>query len=335
MSVLKNKLKAQLVGARNRVPMVWEMLAVKQLRYKFLALKNGVTLNKLSKRNVFNLRRDIHRIEKGLSYPSYKKIFAADYILNTVNNFNICLEDGLLDESTKSWAYSVLKLYFEVISEFSDYPNVESAKALFQKISNGIEILKETPYPSSSRPISNITYDELLNLSIRRRSVRYFTEKEVSIDVVRKAYDIAKYAPSACNRQAFQFLFYNDPEIVKKLSAVPGGVSGYELPSVVVVVGRYDGYFDIRDINAPIIDSSLAIMSFLYAAETLGLGTVCINWPNLLDREEKIRKIINIESSEVVVMLIGLGYPLDTGKVPFSGKRPSDYVVIENGRLKK
>jgi len=334
MSTLKNNLKTRLVEVKNRVPMLWEVLAVKQLKYKFLALKNGVTANKLSKKNIFNLRRDVHRIEKGLSYPSYKNVFATDYILNTLKNFSSCLEDEILDVSTKSWAYSVIKLYFEVVDDKPDFPQIQSARSIFGKISNGINVQNETPYPSSLRPTSKITYDELLNLSIRRRSVRYFVDKEVSVDVVRKAYDIAKYAPSACNRQAFQFLFYNDPEIVAKLSAVPGGVSGYSLPAVIVVVGRYDGYFDIRDINAPIIDSSLAIMSFLYAAETLGLGTVCINWPNLVDREEKIRNIIDIKSSEVVVMLIGVGYPLEAGKIPFSGKRPSTDVVIANGRIK-
>ena len=171
-------------------------------------------------------------------------------------------------------------------------------------------------------------------MAIRRRSVRYYLDKKVEPEIIKKAYEIAKYSPSACNRQSFDFLFYNQKEIVDKLSSIPGGVSGYTLPSVIVVIGNYSGYFDERDINAPIIDSSLSIMSFLFALETLGLSSVCINWPNLPDREKKIRKILALNKYDSVVMMIGVGYPDDKGKIPYSAKRNTEVAVQVNKKIK-
>ncbi len=330
---MKHKLKRAVIRFQEHIPGFWEYSAIKQLKFKFAALKSGINENRLSRTNLFNLRRNIHRLEKGLSYPTAKPVFATDYIAQTVDNFCLSLKNGAMDENTRNWAFSVLNLYFSVVDE-TQSSVVSHAKAQFNEAVRELPPPNDIPYPSSLRPLSSITYEELLNLSLRRRSIRYFTDEPASLAIVRKAYDIAKYAPSACNRQAFQFLFFDEPETVKKLSAIPGGVAGYDVPSIIVVVGRYDGYFDIRDINAPVIDSSLAIMSFLYAAETLGLGTVCINWPNLIDREQKIRKIIDLHPAEFVVMMIGVGYPLDHGKVPFSGKRPSNQVVLGNDRVK-
>lgn len=311
---------------------IWQFKTLYQLRYKFAALKHGIELNTSGRTTVFNLRRNIHRLEKGLSYPIAKEIFAEDYIGETISSLKSSISNNSIDEDSLRWATSVLRLYFDTV-KLND--KLTYFKKDFEQIPLSPTHTMSVPYVSSLRPQAAVSYNDLLQLSLRRRSIRYFQDQPVDIETVRKAYDIAKYAPSACNRQAFQFLFFNDKKIVDELSRIPGGVAGYSLPSIIVVLGRYDGYFDVRDINAPIIDSCLSIMSFLYAAETLGIGTVCINWPNLPDREAKLRQVLNIEKSEIVVMMIGLGYPLEDGKVPFSAKRPNDSTLLFNERLKK
>jgi len=270
-------------------------------------------------------------LEKGLSYSTLKGVFAEDYIDETVRFFHKSVSSNLIDEDTQKWAVSVLSLYF---SSVKLNEKLSLIKEKFEAVPVGFPCDTYVPYLSSTRPSLSVTYDDLLQLSIRRRSVRYFSDMPVRIEDVRKAYEVAKYAPSACNRQAFQFLFFDDKAIVDQLSNIPGGVSGYTLPSIMIVLGRYDGYFDVRDINAPVIDSSLSIMSFLYAAETIGLGSVCINWPNLPDREAKLRKLLSIQPSEFVVMMIGLGYPLNEGKIPYSAKRPNNSALLFNQRIK-
>lgn len=310
---------------------LWYANSLQQLRYKFDALRNGIQLNTSSEIVLYNLRRNIHRLEKGLSYQQVKEVFAEDYILETV----VYLEQGKqhkqLDEDTIKWAEAILELYFGTVKETA---KTATAKKKFENIKSDEIDSFLVPYPSHKRPKSTITFEELHNLSVQRRSVRYYKNQKVEIEIIRKAYEIAKFAPSACNRQAFSFLFYNDDETVNKLSDIPGGVAGYSLPAVIVVVGKYEGYFDVRDVNAPIIDASLSAMSFLYAAETLGLGTVCINWPNLPDREEKIRKLIDIKPSEFVIMMIGVGYPEDSGKIPYSSKQMNNSVLLYNERIK-
>jgi nitroreductase len=174
----------------------------------------------------------------------------------------------------------------------------------------------------------------LYQLALRRRSVRFYLHKKVEPHLIQEAMKIAALSPSACNRQAFKFLFFNEENIVEKISNVPLGIQGYKLPSIIVVTGSYRGYFDERDINAPIIDSSLAVMSFLFALETLNLSSVCINWANLIEKEQKIREIIELDKDEFIVMFIGVGYPSPEGKIPYSAKKEVKDLLLVNQRIK-
>lgn len=315
---------------KNRL--VWAVYIVTtRLKYKFNALYSGIELNRNSDANLFNFRRNIHRLEKGLSYQEIKNVFAEDYILETVNYLKASKKQGILDANTLAWGEAVLELYFKVC-QHSD--TVAAAYKIYQSLKPENSHPDWVPYTSQTRPDLTVQYDAYYQLALRRRSVRFYLDRKVEPEMVEKAMKAAALSPSACNRQAFRFLFFNEPELVYQISQVPGGVAGYTVPSIVVVVGSYQGYFDERDINAPIIDSSLAAMAFVFALETLGLSSVCINWPNLPDREEKIRQLIYLEEDEFVVMLIGIGYPHPEGKIPFSAKRDIKDMILINQRVK-
>jgi nitroreductase len=330
------KIKNKIRNLRHRIKSsrpLWLRDTVKnKLVYKFDALYWGIKINKQEKVSLHNFRRNIHRIEKGLSYKKTKEAFAEDYIAETVNYLKNNDGSEYLDSETVSWGVAVLHKYFKVCTHTE---RIGQAYTIFNQLSLDNISPDSIPYTEMQRPKLSVDYDALYQLALRRRSVRYFTNQKVELSVVEKAMAVARMGPSSCNRQSFRFLFYNEPELVKKLSAIPGGVRGYELPNIIVMIGRYRGYFDERDINAPLIDASLAAMGFLFAAETLGLGTVCINWPNVPVREQKIREVIHLEKDEFVIMLIGLGYPDPEGKIPYSGKKCMTDLFSVNDRIKK
>jgi nitroreductase len=105
------------------------------------------------------------------------------------------------------------------------------------------------------------------------------------------------------------------------------GTSGYahNIPAVIVVVGQMRNFFDERDRHLIYIDSALAAMSFAFAAETLGLSTCLINWPDLESKEHEMAGLIGLEADERPIMLIAVGYPDPEASVPASVKRtPSE-----------
>ena len=304
---------------KRRFRLIWVFsLVATTLRYRISALYNGLLLNSASAFEIHNLRRNTHRIEKGLAHPNPRKVFGRAYIQETVDLFRAAYDCPSSDRGTIEWSDAVLAKYFLHCEHEAE---IAVAHAKFKAVGAPNAKPGNVPYVITRRPETDVTYDGLLNLSRRRTSVRKYQEKKVSRELISRALDIALQAPSACNRQAFRFRFYNDIELAHKISQVPGGVSGYLVPSIVVLTGRYCAYFEERDFNAPVIDASLVAMGFMLALETLALSSVCINWPNLVDREKQLRTLIDLDKDEFVVMMIGVGYPADDVCVPYSQKK--------------
>jgi nitroreductase len=258
-------------------------------------------------------------------------VFAQKYILSTVHLLRKGELNNTFENSTKYWGRAVLEHYFQHCEHVDE---IEQAYQIFRHLSTPNTCPDWIPYQESQRPALTITCDQLYQLALRRRSVRHYLDKPVEAELIEQAMTIAALSPSACNRQSFKFLFFNDKAFVKQLSEIPGGIAGYEVPSIVVVVGSYRGYFNERDVNVPVIDAMLAAMAFLFALESLNLSSVCINWPSLREPERKIRKLIDLKDDEFVIMLIGVGYSSPEGRIPFSAKRPTSELLLINQRIK-
>lgn len=336
---LKSKVKQQLLIMKSLVKLIrrkqlgWLVYTVEnRLQYRLNALQVGIRMNRSGQADLFNLRRNIHRLEKGLSHITQKDYFAEAYIIETVNYLEKLLLLNPEDNNLLFWSVAVLENYFAVTSHT---PAIKAAHERFLKIKLANQHPDWHPYSAANRPALTVNYDDFLQLGLRRRSVRNYLDRPVGFEEVKKAMEIAALAPSACNRQPFHFLFYNEQEIVRQIAAIPGGAAGFNLPGVVIVIGRYRAYFDERDAAVPVIDASLSVMSFLFACETLGLSSVCINWPNLPDRDRRIRRLIQLGDDEFVVMLIGVGYADPIGKIPFSAKHDVNTLISCNERIRE
>lgn len=289
------------------------------------------------------LRRSIHRIEKGLSMRPLRSRFAESYILDAVEQYERCLRageqsQGGADEQELRWARDVLYRYFQTI-ELT--PTTERAHTLFNRLGRPAGQTEEhAPYPADSRPNCPIAHDEFHQLCLRRRSIRWFLEKTVPRPLIDQALGSAGLAPTACNRQPYEFLIYDEPELVKRVASVPFGTKGYaqQIPALAVVVGNLDNYASPRDRHAIYIDSSLAAMSFLLALETLGLSSTAINWPDFEPLELRMQRLLGLEPSQRVIMLVAIGYADPEGLVPYSGKKSLDFFRSFNrqqGKLAK
>lgn len=280
------------------------------------------------------LRRNIHRLEKGLLMRPRRGIFALDYIEETAEAYALRLRatkerNGTVDDGELAWAHDVLATYFQVVD---DHTVVNRARQAFQgedrKIqSNTLELERgangrRIPYHRISND-APLDYEALKALSMRRRSVRWFSEEVVPRESIDKAISIAIQAPSACNRQPFEFRIFDDREWVQKIAGLPMGTTGYahNIPVIVVLIGRLRAYFSERDRHVVYIDASLAAMSFMLALETLGLSSCPINWPDIEHREQAMEEVLNLDPDERPIMLLAVGFPDEKGKVAYSQKK--------------
>lgn len=273
---------------------------------------------------VYTLRRNTHRIEKGLIMRPRRSTFALGYIDETVSVYTAIV--GNSEAASKNiklveWANDVLTHYFTVVSEDD---KIVSARRLFEMVDNPKPANEpKIPYVRDLAEMPAISIEQLEALAIRRRSCRWFLQKPVPRALIDKAVKVACFAPSACNRQPFEFLFFDDLELVSKVAALPGGTVGFSqnFPCVMVIVGDFSAFPFDRDRHVPYIDASLAAMGLQFALEVQGISSCCINWPDVADKEKAVSELLSLRRDQRVIMMMAVGYPDQTAMVPYSQKK--------------
>lgn len=282
------------------------------------------------------LRRNVHRIEKGLVSRPPRDVFAAAYIEETVREFAAQLKakGGRVPPTGEvRWAHDVLGAYF---ARVSPSPAVDRARGVFERaLEHAAVAPRATPAVPAPRNLEvppPVSYDAFLALSERRRSVRWFDGRPVPRDAIERAVLAARLAPSACNRLPYRFEAFDAPDLVARVATLPGGTTGFaqNFPTIVVLVGELGSFATERDRHLIYIDGSLAAMAFMYAAETQGLSTCAINWPDIAVKDAALASVLGLAASERAVMMIAVGYPDPTGLVPSSEKRDLDGLLQFN-----
>ncbi|MFA5670065.1 MAG: nitroreductase family protein [Balneolaceae bacterium] len=286
------------------------------------------------KGNNYQLVRNIHRIEKGLLMRPRRPVFAKSYIAETIELFEVEWINSVNSNIQIQWFHDVLNEYFkncasdEIIDKQADK---------FYSLLNGRQFIPneehfKKPYRRETVEKTDISFDELYQLTRQRRSVRWFSDKDVSRELIDKAILAANQSPSACNRQPFEYRIIDEPELLSKVVNVPMGTRGYaeNIPVMIVCVGNLDAYFSERDRHLIYIDASLANMSLMLALETLGLSSCPINWPDIEAKEKEMAKLLGLGMHQRPIMCIGLGYADPKGKIAFSEKRGLESIRTYN-----
>lgn len=293
-------------------------------------LRYNESLNDIKNSSVL-LRRNTHRLEKGLIMQPRKAVFAEAYIEETVTCFTKCLQSGTVAGNELKWAQDVLTEYFSVV-DIQQSQVIAAAKLHFQHLPLAAESRTEfIPYQFSERHVSNVNKEQLYQLFKQRRSVRWYEQKTVPMHLIEQGVEMALQAPSACNRQPFQFYTFTSPKRASEIAAIPMGTKGFSenIQSLIVIVGDLSAYPKERDRHVIYIDGGLVAMQLMLAFETLGLSTCPINWPDMEAYEKKMALELALEPFQRPIMLMAIGYGEQSGKIPYSQKKSAQQVIKE------
>ena len=274
------------------------------------------------------LRRNIHRIEKGLTSRAMRPRFGESYIGETVLEFKT--KATKLDDLERNWALAVLQEYFNNVSES---PRISAARKAFLEESfsdSELEDLSDyAPFLRSNE--GKVSFEDFAALAAQRRSVRWFLEKPVDRGLFESAISVALNSPSSCNRLPFRVIAAFGRDESSRLVGLPFGSAGFsdQVPLGIAIVGDFSNYFSARDRHGPYIDSSLFAMSLTYALETMGLGSVILNWPEVAAQDFVARKKLGLKAHERVMFMMAIGYPDRARPVPRSAKKTAQLVISE------
>lgn len=165
-----------------------------------------------------------------------------------------------------------------------------------------------------------------LSLCEKRRSVRDYSEKEVTKEVLLQILEAGRLAPSAVNYQPWRFLVVSsDTKMAALHESYPREWFSKVRQCIVVCADTEAAWVRKKDSkNHADIDASIAIDHMTLEAADLGVGTC---WICNFD-PEKCREALALTSNLEPIAIISLGYPNDEEiwKIPKKRKELDEIV---------
>uniref|UniRef100_UPI00404782B7 nitroreductase family protein n=1 Tax=Mariniflexile sp. TaxID=1979402 RepID=UPI00404782B7 len=295
-----------------------------KLFYKY-SFKNNLFKSKESE--IAFLTKQYHIVEKGLALPNPRLGFGKEkinllvdktkkyYEKNGEDTLVISIKNCLSEyiEFNKNNNVKIEGEYFKSITEFVDR-NINQNEG-------GTILINKHDFQNNA----NINFEKFVK---SRFSVRDFDKKDVDLEVIKKAVNIAKYAPSVCNRQSWRAHVFTRNEDILPLLKIQGGNNGFtDSINKLIIVTADTKAFTTLESNQFYIDGGLFSMNLVLSLHSQGIGACCLNTCFPYTSERKVKKIGNIPENEKVIMMIGIGLLKDTYKVAISKKKDLSEII--------
>jgi len=150
---------------------------------------------------------------------------------------------------------------------------------------------------------------------LNRRSIRKYSDKIISQDMIKLFLKAGFCAPSAGNQQPWHFMIIDNKELLLEIEKFHAHASMLkDADKAILVCGdlnleKFVGYW--------MLDCSAATENILIAAHSQGVGACWLGIYPKEDRIIKTKKLLNLPENIIPLSLIALGYPGEN-------KSPSD-----------
>ncbi len=341
---LKNNLKRAL----QKSPLIWgayyrtktEILRVVKLRYYLYDISQNYKAMHWSvaktKRSIISseLLFQYHKLEKGLVMPGPKRLFGLAPARATMALISKWQRTEVVDEKDSIFrgAIGTLQSYCDRIVDF----NLDENNVITDELSNFLathtceRTAYSTPCKITQLEAAEANYSEQFSLLMNaRRSVRNFSDEPVASDVLENVVRISQLSPSACNRQPVKVTIVNDPEMkIKLLSHQNGNMGfGHLAPHIAVISTDASCFFGATERHEPYVDGGLFSMSFILALKSHNISSCCLNWCVKPKTDKAAHKLLGLDPSLRIIMLIAIGYAPEETSVPRSPRRDLDDVL--------
>lgn len=293
-------------------------------------LKYGFAYNHSKDNLRAHLRMLIHFVEKGLTMPSVRPCFGISrlrQIANIVNQlgrdnahlFEMQYVTRLMDEYLSYHNNRGIDLpeeHLVLIKTIQDIVGSQTALAP----------INQRHYNRSS--FFSVSDGTFTNIAHSRHSVRNYISKPIDKSIFLQIADVANTAPSACNRQPCKMHVVANRQLIDKIFSLGVGCQGFGhlAPAVILVTSDLICRNDITERFQVGVDAGFFGMNLLYALHEKGIGACVLNWDNIKNRDEELRKLIpSINDSETILFLISCGYTTEEFDIPLGLKVQSQY----------
>lgn len=275
---------------------------------------------------------EYHTVEKGLVMPSPRLGFGKANILSLIRHIEMYQRRfGRTDPQVATAAAVVLE-YARMHRDrnHSLASDIDAAITRLRRVFPELEPCQQVEY-------DNTTYFERIHsefpaFSTSRRSVRNYSGADVPMRHVRDAIQLARHAPSSCNRQGVKAYVFSEKERMLKIMSLQGGSRGWgdRASKLIVVTSDVAVSHGVYERNRAFVDGGMYAMNLLYALHHKGIATCSLNCNFEVRRDRRLRKLCGIPLSEEFIVMVTCGYPSKRFLVARSTRSAPGSLVVES-----
>ncbi|MGC9315404.1 MAG: nitroreductase family protein [bacterium] len=157
---------------------------------------------------------------------------------------------------------------------------------------------------------------KFLEIVKQRRSVRKYTDREVTDSEINTILETARLAPSSNNTQCWRFIVVRDKDKIRELSKagplISKPVIGFieKAPCVIACCAEPQAIYhkatkSLIPADLAVMDVTIATEHIVLSAAEMGLGTCWIGWVS----EKKAASILELPKKWKVIALLAVGWP--------------------------
>lgn len=255
----------------------------------------------------FYLTKHYHIIEKGLALPEPRVAFGQPKINDLVEKS----EEYIKKYGATPLINSIKNMLRDYL-KFNLSNNANLPKEFMEKLTNFIKDMEN----SGTGGVRAIKKADMQTLSIEdfstfvrnRTSVRDFSAIPVNDDQIIAAVNIAKHAPSVCNRQGWVVHYYSDKALMAEILSHQNGNAGFtnSIDKLIIITGNIKAFTKYES-NQLFIDGGLFSMNLMFALHAAGLGACPLNTSYPYFSENMVKEIAKIPKNERLIMMLGIG----------------------------
>lgn len=260
-----------------------------------------------------------HIIEKGLSMPEMRPGFGLQPLEAVINSCEIFYSKYGNSNCQANYAVDVLAEYVHVHNKINytlDENLLKRIKKLQMQNTQSCTTNNATLYNASEYfSACNSVFPEFAK---SRHSMRNFSDADVNIEDINAAIDLCQETtPTSCNRQSIRVYVVTDKELIKKILSIQTGNRGFGhlTNKLIVLTAEVSVYNEVRERNLSFIDSGIYAMNLMYSLHYHKIASVPLNWSANIGDDIKLRKLLNVPESEIIMLVLSCGKPADEFKL--------------------
>lgn len=273
-----------------------------------------------------------HVIEKGLTMPSPRLGFGKDIVLDLISLCNRYIDIYGITNIQLRNAIAVLLAYIEFHKEKSYAIAKDIVMAIIelsQRVKEGDDVLVQQQIHITREDYFNDIEKSFEMFSNSRKSVRNYADKDLPIEKILKAIDLARNTPTSCNRQSNRVYIYTDKQKIQEILKLQGGSRGFlELANKLIIITNELGVYEsTRERKQGYVDGGIYTMNLLYTLHYNKVACCVLNCCNSKKNDIKIRKIAEIKETEELVVMIACGEAVENFEIASSPRIPIENFI--------